>query len=156
MLATRSWLHAAADSSPAALRAALALYARRLGEAGRAKERADALALRRSIDLGASDPKVERLARLLADGTPTLVTTEHSATVLYLRDRLAEGSPAWCTRRIAGWRHTLIPRERLLEWFKAGAPDVAPWVLIARSPLDTNDLGRIARVVGYDPFVEER
>jgi hypothetical protein len=153
MLATRSWLHAAADSSPAALRAALALHARRLGETGRMKERTEALALRRSIDLGAPDPKAERLARLLADGMPTLVTTAHAATVLYLRDRLTASSPAWCTRSLAGWRHTPIPREQLLEWFKAGAPDVAPWVLFARAPMDPSEVGRVERVVRYDRTV---
>ena len=146
----RRWLLAAHSSSPAALRAALATYAVLLGQEGLSRAQAKALEIRRSIDLRAPDPKVERLALLLADHRPTLVVTEYAATVLYLRDRLADRSPAWCTRSLAGWKRILLPREGVLRWFTAGAPGVAPWVLIARGPTDDVPLGRVERVVRYD------
>ena len=146
MLATRSWLLAAADSSPAALRAALAIHARRVGEAGRA----EALALRRMVDLRAPDPKVERLDVLLLDRRPTLIVTQFSATVLYLRDRLAHLLPAWSTGRLAGWGRIAVPQERVLAWFAAGAPDVTPRILITRTQIDPAELGRVERVVQYD------
>jgi hypothetical protein len=144
------WLLAAHHSSPAALRAALATYAILLGEEGLSQAEAKALEIRRAIDLAAPDPKAERLALLLADGRPTLVVTEYAATVLYLRGRLAMHLPAWCTRCLAGWREILLPRERILDWFRGGAPDVAPWVLIAREPICHEELGRLGRVVRYD------
>jgi len=144
------WLLAAATSSPAALRAALFSYAILLEQEGLSRLQAKALEVRRSIDLGAPDPKVDQVAATLTDGTPTLIVTEYAATVLYLRDRLADRSPAWCTRCLAGWKGTLLPREYVLEWFRAGAPDVAPWVLIARSPKDPAELGRVSRQIKYD------
>src|SRR6478609_129768 len=131
------WLLAAANSSPAALRAALTTYAIMLGEEGLPQAQAKAFELRRSVDLNAPDPKAERLLQGLGEGAPTLIVTGYAATVLYLRDRLADLSPAWCTRCLAGWRHTLLPREQVLGWFAARTPNVAPWVLIARSPVDT-------------------
>src|SRR5437868_13086877 len=79
------WLLAAHNSSPAALRAALATYAILLGEEGLSQAQAKALEIRRSIDLAAPDPKADRLRLMLAEGRPTLVVTEYAATVLYLR-----------------------------------------------------------------------
>ena len=147
-------LLAAACSSPAALRAALATYAILLGEEGLPQAQSRALEIRRSIDLQAPDRKSEEVALTLTEGESTLILTGYAATVLYLRDRLAGSSPAWCTRCLAGWRHTLLPREEVLGWFKAGAPDVAPCVLIARAEAhEVAELGRLGRVIEYDALV---
>lgn len=107
--------------------------------------------LRASIDLQAVDSKVETLRSLIADGEPTLVFANAVATIPYLRDRLLDSTPAWITGARAGWRHVPVPRERVLEWFRPGAPDVSPRVLLASDvAAEGLDLQRAKRVVHYD------
>ena len=107
--------------------------------------------LRAAIDLTRPDPKVEHLRSLLDDGRPTLVFTNAVATVPYLRDRLLDMVPAWITGAGAGWRHVGVPREQVLSWFRPGAPEVTPRVLLASDvAAEGLDLQRAQRVVHYD------
>ncbi len=107
--------------------------------------------LRAAIDLADPDPKATTLSRLIADGTPTLVFANAVATVPYLRDRLIGVAPAWVTGTRAGWRHIQVPREQVLDWFRPGAPEVSPWVLLSSDvAAEGLDLQRAARVVHYD------
>ena len=107
--------------------------------------------LRATIDLTDPDPKAATLSRLLSDGTPTLVFANAVATVPYLRDRLIGVAPAWITGVRAGWRHIHVPREQVLDWFRPGAPEVSPWVLLSSDvAAEGLDLQRAARVVHYD------
>jgi helicase-like protein len=109
------------------------------------------LRTRDAIDLAAPDPKSETLASLLGDGTPTLVFANAVATVPYLRDRLTDVAPAWITGSHAGWRHVRVPREQVLSWFRPGAPDVAPRILISSDvAAEGLDLQRASRVIHYD------
>lgn len=146
------WLLAAATSSPAALRAALVTYALMLEAEGLPQLTRKALETRRLIDLRAPDPKADALALAVSSGAVTLVVTNYAATVLYLRDRLVDRSPAWCIRSLAGWRHALLPRKEVLDWFGDRAPAVAPWILISRSPLDMAPLGRVEHTIHYDTW----
>lgn len=107
--------------------------------------------LRAAIDLSAPDAKALTLAGLIADGTPTLVFANAVATIPYLRDRLVDATPAWITGTRAGWRHVPVPREQVLDWFRPGAPEVSPRVLLASDvAAEGLDLQRAARVVHYD------
>lgn len=107
--------------------------------------------LRASIPLDVPDPKVETLRSLLADGRPTLVFANAVATVPYLRDRLVDIVPAWITGARAGWRHVPVPRAQVLSWFRPGAPEVTPRVLIASDvAAEGLDLQRAQRVIHYD------
>ena len=108
-------------------------------------------ALRRSIDLSGLDHKVETLRSLLADGEPTLVFVNAVATVTYLRERLADLTPAWVTGSRAGWRHVPVPRGQVLSWFRPNSSNVAPWVLLASDvAAEGLDLQRARRVIHYD------
>lgn len=107
--------------------------------------------LRAAITLDGPDPKVETLRSLLADGRSTLVFTNAVATVPYLRDRLVDTVPAWITGARAGWRHVSVPRAQVLSWFRPGAPEVTPRVLIASDvAAEGLDLQRAQRVIHYD------
>lgn len=107
--------------------------------------------LRASIDLAGPDPKATTLGRLLEDGAPTLVFANAVATIPYLRDRLASAAPAWITGTRAGWRHIQVPREQVLNWFRPGAPEISPWVLLSSDvAAEGLDLQRAARVIHYD------
>ncbi len=107
--------------------------------------------LRAAIDLADPDPKAATLSRLIADATPTLVFANAVATIPYLRDRLIGVAPAWITGARAGWRHIQVPREQVLDWFRPGAPEVSPWVLLSSDvAAEGLDLQRAARVVHYD------
>ena len=151
----RSVLLGAATSSPAALRAALARYAARLGESGYPVLQRKADDLRQSISLTAPDPKVEVLCAMLTGSPASLVRSDHTATILYLRDRLFISAPAWCTKSQAGWGRIILPREGILTWFATGAPEVAPRVLITRSLAQESNLGRVVQLITYD-FPEPR
>ena len=108
-------------------------------------------ALRAAIDLSDPDPKAATLTRLLTDGAPTLVFVNAVATVPYLRDRLLDLAPAWITGARAGWRHIQVPREQVFDWFRPGAPEVSPWILLSSDvAAEGLDLQRAARVVHYD------
>jgi Helicase conserved C-terminal domain len=104
----------------------------------------------------APDPKVVRLAELLADGRPTVVFTAARATVRYLRDRLPGRPVAWCTGERAGVGRATAPREAVLGWFRRGAAGAVPAELIPLHLIATDvaaeglDLRRAARVVHYD------
>lgn len=107
--------------------------------------------LRAAIALDGPDPKAESLRSLLADGRPSLVFANAVATVPYLRDRLADLVPAWITGARAGWRHVGVPRAQVLGWFRPGAPEVTPRVLLASDvAAEGLDLQRAQRVIHYD------
>lgn len=107
----------------------------------------------------APDPKVVRLADLLADERPTVVFTAARATVRHLRDRLPGRPVAWCSGERAGIGRAMAPREAVLGWFRRGVADAAgavPAELIPLHLITTDvaaeglDLRRAARVVHYD------
>ena len=111
-------------------------------------------------DIGAtaagSDPKLERLRALLADGRPTLVFTTQRATVRHLRDRLAPPPVAWCTGERAGLGTLPARRATVLGWFREpgawpGHGLVPPTCLVVTDvAAEGLDLRRAARVVHYD------
>ena len=104
----------------------------------------------------AGDDKVERLRRLLADGSPSLVFTASRDTVRYLRDRLSDLPLAWCTGVRAGLGRAVLPRRVVLSWFRDGPGPCLPRPAGARHLVVTDvaaeglDLQRAARVVHYD------
>lgn len=108
--------------------------------------------------IAAPDPKLERLAALLADRRRTLVFTCARETVRYLRDRLRVGSAAWCTGERAGIGRQPVPRRSVLRWFGPAAPDgdgpvepLAPRLLLATDVAGEGlDLQRAERVIHYD------
>lgn len=107
--------------------------------------------LRRGIDLSAPDPKAALLGDLLSDGAPTVVFATSVATVPYLRERLEALSPAWVTGARSGWKRTLLPRDRIFEWFRPSAANVQPTILLASDvAAEGLDLQRVTRVVHYD------
>lgn len=107
--------------------------------------------LRRGIDLSAPDPKADLLRDLLSDRAPTVIFATSVATVPYLRERLETLSPAWVTGARAGWKRTLLPRDRILEWFRPAAANIQPTILIASDvAAEGLDLQRVRRVVHYD------
>jgi hypothetical protein len=139
----------------------------------------DGVLVRASLAVQAPDPKVVRLAELLADGRPTIVFTAARATVRYLRDRLPGRPVAWCTGEQAGIGRAAAPRDAVLGWFRrSAASDVVrdppedplapiqagiaavqprvPWELIPLHLIATDvaaeglDLRRAGRVVHYD------
>lgn len=106
----------------------------------------------------APDPKLARLASILADNRPTLVFVTRRETVRHLRDRLGGRPLAWCTGERAGLGASLLPREAVLGWFRAGSSGVErhlpapPLHLIATDvAAEGLDLQRAERVVHYDP-----
>jgi superfamily II DNA or RNA helicase len=102
------------------------------------------------------DDKCERLRTLLSDGTPSLIFTSSRDTVRYLRDRLADLSPAWCTGSRAGLGHTPLPRRTVLGWFREGPrsclprPERVRHLLVTDVAAEGLDLQRAGRVVHYD------
>ncbi len=103
-----------------------------------------------------ADDKCERLGTLLSDGTPSLIFTSSRDTVRYLRDRLLDLSPAWCTGSRAGLGHTPLPRRTVLGWFREGPgscpprPERVRHLLVTDVAAEGLDLQRAARVVHYD------
>ncbi len=101
------------------------------------------------------DPKADRLARLLADGRPSLVFTMSRATVHHLRRRLVPSSRVgWCTGSEAGIGPARLRRAAVLGWFRPGVRDhcgLAPHILVTTDvAAEGLDLQRAARVVHYD------
>jgi hypothetical protein len=105
---------------------------------------------------GLGDQKADRLAALLADGRTTLVFCSYQETVHYLRTRLADLRPAWCTGARAGIGQTCMEREAVLSWFRPTMQHRTigvrvPHVLLATEVLSEGlDLQRAERVVHYD------
>jgi hypothetical protein len=104
----------------------------------------------------AADDKVDRLRRLLSDGTPSLVFTASRDTVRYLRGRLCDLPLAWCTGVRAGLGHAMLPRRVVLSWFREGVgsdlprPARACHLVVTDVAAEGLDLQRAARVVHYD------
>ncbi len=104
----------------------------------------------------AGDPRVAELARLLADGRPTLVFTGSRDTLAWLCGRLAPLRPAWVTGEAAGIGHARLPRPAVLGWFGTAPPPLPPGLSPPTVLLATDvaaeglDLQRAARVVHYD------
>jgi hypothetical protein len=99
------------------------------------------------------DAKVGLLRTLLEDGQPTLVFTTRRPTVRYLRDRLLDLWPAWCSGTSGGVGVMLAPRGQVLDWFRRDAPTGArlPTLLVATDvAAEGLDLSRLTRVVHYD------
>jgi helicase-like protein/SNF2 domain-containing protein len=101
------------------------------------------------------DDKCARLGALLSDGTPSLIFTSSRDTVGYLRDRLADLAPAWCTGSRAGMGHTLLPRRTVLGWFREGPgalprPERVRHLLVTDVAAEGLDLQRAGRVIHYD------
>ncbi|MFL5403907.1 MAG: helicase-related protein [Gemmatimonadales bacterium] len=99
-----------------------------------------------------ADGKLGRLRDILSDGTPALIFTGGMDTVRYLRDRLADLRPAWCTGVRAGIGPTTMPRGDVLRWFREDRSSrFAPCHLIVTDvAAEGLDLQRAARVVHYD------
>jgi len=107
----------------------------------------------------APDPKLSRLALLLADGRCSVVFTGARETVRYLRDRLNGGPTAWCTGERAGIGPHPAPRRAVLDWFRPSATraiserlaGLAPRHLIATDvAAEGLDLHRAERIIHYD------
>jgi hypothetical protein len=98
------------------------------------------------------DGKLCRLRHLLSDGIPTLVFATSRDTVRYLRNRLLDLRPAWCTGERAGIGRTPMCRAEVLSWFRTNhTSDLAPRHLIVTDvAAEGLDLQRAARVVHYD------
>jgi hypothetical protein len=98
------------------------------------------------------DLKLNRLRRILSDGTPTLVFSCSRDTVRYIRERLADLRLAWCTGERAGIGRGTLPRRQVLVWFRQPTTNaLAPRHLIVTDvAAEGLDLQRAARVVHYD------
>jgi len=98
------------------------------------------------------DAKLDRLRAILTQEKPTLVFTASRDTVRYIRERLADLNLAWCTGDAAGMRHSRLPRNTVLGWFREdGSRDPRPCHLIVTDvAAEGLDLQRAARVVHYD------
>ena len=99
-----------------------------------------------------ADEKLRRLRDILGDDRPTLIFTTSKDTVRYLRDRLTDLRPAWCTGQRAGIGITSMRRSEVLSWFRAdissrGAPR---HLIVTDVAAEGLDLQRAARVVHYD------
>lgn len=99
-----------------------------------------------------ADEKLQRLRDILGDDMPTLIFTTSKDTVRYLRDRLADLRPAWCTGERAGIGRTSMPRSEVLSWFRADASFIAApeHLIVTDVAAEGLDLQRAARVVHYD------
>jgi superfamily II DNA or RNA helicase len=99
-----------------------------------------------------ADGKLRRLRDILSDNLPTLIFTTSKDTVRYLRDRLVDLRPAWCTGQRAGIGRTSMRRSAVLSWFRADSSSSgAPRHLIVTDvAAEGLDLQRAARVVHYD------
>jgi hypothetical protein len=98
------------------------------------------------------DGKLDRLREILSDALPTLVFVGSRDTVRYLRERLPEMRPAWCTGERAGIGTAALPRRDVLGWFREEtSAALAPQHLIVTDvAAEGLDLQRAARVVHYD------
>jgi hypothetical protein len=98
------------------------------------------------------DPKLSRLRQILHDGTPTLVFSCSRDTVRYIRERLADLRLAWCTGEYSGIGRTVLPRRRVLAWFREPTTSpLAPHHLVVTDvAAEGLDLQRAARVIHYD------
>jgi helicase-like protein len=103
-----------------------------------------------------TDPKLDRLRDLLADGRPTIVFACTRETVRHLRERIA-GPVAWCTGERAGIGRQPAARRAVLDWFRPGthhngdAAGFAPRHLITTDvAAEGLDLHRAERIVHYD------
>jgi superfamily II DNA or RNA helicase len=102
------------------------------------------------------DFKLERLKAILADDRPALIFAAARETVRHLKDRLGGPPVAWCTGQRAGVGSATVPRQVVLDWFRAGNRDPAvgpppPLHLVATDvAAEGLDLQRAARVIHYD------
>lgn len=102
-----------------------------------------------------ADAKVIALRAAIAERKPTLVFTQATATVEYLRQRLGR-RVAWCTGQASGLDATPMPRDAVLDWFRKStlATDrvaARPGLLIATDvAAEGLDLPLVERVVHYD------
>ena len=102
-------------------------------------------------DAAVTDPKADRLHRLISDGRPTLVFVTHRETVRYLRNRLCPPPVAWCNGDRAGLGHVPAPRSVVLGWFRDDRIVAGPQCLVVTDvAAEGLDLRRAARVVHYD------
>jgi hypothetical protein len=119
-------------------------------------DRADEIINQAAEAARAPDPKLDRLARLLDDGRPTVVFTTRRETVRHLRDGLAPRPVAWCTGERAGLGLATMPRGTVLGWFRSTANGTSPSASPARVLAVTEvaaeglDLQLAGRVVHYD------
>jgi superfamily II DNA or RNA helicase len=102
-----------------------------------------------------ADPKLARLASVVADGKPTLVFVTSRETLRHVRDRLKGPPVAWCTGDRAGLGTSALPRAVVLDWYRAGphsrlAPSPLPHLIATDVAAEGLDLQRAARVVHYD------
>ena len=103
-----------------------------------------------------SDPKLERLRGILADGRPSLIFTARRETVRHLRTRLGGPSVAWCTGERAGLGHMPVPRDVVFSWFRTNAGTKPHSALLPLHLVTTDvaaeglDFQRAARVIHYD------
>jgi superfamily II DNA or RNA helicase len=98
------------------------------------------------------DEKLERLRRLLSDGSPTLVFAASRDTVRYLRDRLGIPGLAWCTGDRAGIGKATLTRSAVLGWFQGPttSPHAPRHLIVTDVAAEGLDLQRAGRVVHYD------
>ena len=98
------------------------------------------------------DSKLDRLRHMLEDGDSTIVFTAFRDTVRYLRDRLPELRPAWCTGERAGVGAATVSRDTVLGWFREATTNalVPRHLFVTDVAAEGLDLQRTARVVHYD------
>jgi hypothetical protein len=98
------------------------------------------------------DGKLDRLRRLLSDGTPSLVFTASRDTVGYLRQQLHDLGVAWCTGERAGIGGASLPRKVVLNWFRkpTASPHAPRHLVVTDVAAEGLDLPRAARVIHYD------
>jgi hypothetical protein len=99
-----------------------------------------------------ADGKLERLRRLLSDGTPSLVFSTSRDTVGYLRRHLHDLGVAWCTGERAGIGGASLPRKAVMSWFRhpAASPHAPCHLVVTDVAAEGLDLPRAARVIHYD------
>lgn len=101
------------------------------------------------------DAKVRALRESIADRKPTLVFTQATATVKYLRQHLGRGV-AWCTGQASGLDALPASRDAVLDWFRKPALFAdqvvpRPKLLVATDvAAEGLDLPLVQRVVHYD------
>lgn len=98
----------------------------------------------------AADPRVTWLRALLSDGIPTVVFTGSTATLAWLRARLADLGPAWLAGDGAGIGTARLPRAAVLARYGPAGTGTLPPLLATDVAAEGLDLQRAARVVHYD------